>query len=78
MKDIAATVAESEKLARLTQTVLEAITRIEQAVDEYESVLSQQDFKIRQEYNVARYKLDTAVANHRWDYYGRSSYVWAG
>lgn len=78
MKDIATTIAKSERLGRLTQTVLETITNIEQVIDEYESVLSRQDFKIRQEYNVARYKLDTSVSEHHWDYYGRSNYVWAG
>lgn len=78
MKDIGSTIEKSEKLGRLTQVILETITGIEEAIDEYEAVLNKEDFKIRQEYNIARYKLDTSVSEHHWDYYGRSNYVWAG
>lgn len=78
LKDIAGTIAESENLGKLTQTTLDVINKIEQAIEAYEKVMSSQDFFIRQEYNIARYKLDTAVSAHHWDYYGRANYVWAG
>lgn len=78
MKDIARSISESEKLGRLTQTILETISNIEKVVDEYETLLSHEDFYVRQEYNIARYKLDSTVSAHHWDYYGRANYVWAG
>lgn len=76
--NIAATIARSERLGKLTQTVLEAITRIERVANEYEALLSHVDFGIRQKYNIARYKLDKAASARNWDYYGRANYIWAG
>lgn len=78
MKDISKTIQRSEHLGLLTRSVLNAIAEVEKSIDEYEEMMSVVDYKIRQEYNVARYKLDTSVSAHHWDYYGRANYVWAG
>lgn len=50
LKDITKTITLSEKLGRLTQTTLAVFGRIEQVIDDYELLMSKEDFFIRQEY----------------------------
>lgn len=78
LNNVGNTITQSESLGRLTQISLEGVTKVEQTIEDYEQVMSDLDFYVRQEYNIARYKLDTSVSAQHWDYYGRASYVWAG
>uniref|UniRef100_T1H0L9 Uncharacterized protein n=1 Tax=Megaselia scalaris TaxID=36166 RepID=T1H0L9_MEGSC len=78
IKDIKKSIQASEGLEKLTKTALAEIEKIEKKLDEIETLMSKKDFYIRQEYNIARYKLDTSVSAFHWDYYGRANYVWSG
>lgn len=78
LKDFSGSIAESEKLGRLTEIVLEIVAKIEYVIDEYESAMTRLDFFIRQEYNIGRYMLDTSVSKHHWKYSGKVNLVQGG
>lgn len=78
MKDIDNTIAQAGRLGKLSQATLQILSSIELTLDSCEGALKNQDFIMRQEYALGRYKQDTAVSSHHWDYYGRHNFVWAG
>lgn len=75
LMDMAKAIEQSATLTGLTEAALNVIRRIEAVVDDYEDLMSHLDFFIRQEYNVARYKLDTTVSARYWYYNGKTNYV---
>lgn len=78
LKDIKKSISESETLGDLTNRTLTVIHNIEREIDRWENLMSKLDFYVRQEYNRARYKLDTSVSAFHWDYFGRANYVYSG
>lgn len=75
VSEVTGSIVASEKLAQLTDAALDFIHRIDIAIDDYEALLSKVDFKIRQEYNSARYILDATVSSTPWKFKGGAHYT---
>lgn len=41
-------------------------------MDDLEALLNKLEFRVRQEYNMARYILDSSISAYHWDYYGKA------
>lgn len=61
IKEMANLVTKSEELDSLVNGMFAVISNLDQAGTEFSEMLTQLDFKIRQDYNAALYKLNTNV-----------------
>lgn len=76
--EISNTVIESKKLEMLTQSMLDVLKLIEEAIDEFESTTAQQKIFVRQMYNIAKFKMDITMTAPFGDFYGRANYAMLG
>lgn len=74
--DYRTSIANSKRLGAITAEFLDVIGAIDQEMDEYEALMSQLEFLIRQEHNTVRYKLESTVTGLHWKYQMRANRIY--
>lgn len=69
IKDLAKTISLSNNLDALSGGALKAIKQIEGTIEDFQYLLRNINFFIRQEHNIVRYKLDTSSNARNWNFY---------